>query len=125
MFENEANPLLAYLSSVSNGYYIPFGVEVAIIEPKFGFEITLPNKKCVITVSHDQITVKRLGDTNAYSKERESSYYITCIDSAKISTGILSGLCYEFGCETYKDADATVKLIYHYICSNLSMEVPA
>lgn len=123
MFESEVHPLLAYLHSVSQGYYVPAGVEIKIIEPDFDFKIVLPNEKCVIIVSYDQVKVSRIDREYAFIKERESVYSIKDIESAKLMTGLLSGISYEFGCKTYKDADAVVKLVYHHIYLNLNISI--
>lgn len=117
MFEGAENPLLSYLGSVSHDYSVPAGVQLEI---GCTINITLPNKKCVITLNHDVVTINRLSNLNAYVKEREAHYQITSIEVAKNMVGMLSGICYEFGCETYKDADTTVKLIYHFLLVNLS-----
>ena len=120
-FENEQNPLLAYLSSVSNGYYLAQGVSVCILEPSLAFKITLPQNTCEILVDKNEITVLRLNNPTTIDKDQQSTYTIENIDDAKNITGLLSGVCHEFGCKSYKDADATVKLMYHYIGMNMNI----
>lgn len=122
MFKGATNPLLAYLESVSKGYAVPAGVKVEVkaCETGCAISITLPNQKCIIGVNPKNIvTVNRLENLNAYIKEREAHYPIDSIEVAKNMIGLLSGICYEFGCESYRDADTTVKLIYHYLAFNI------
>lgn len=118
MFEGEKNPLVSFLASVSNGFYVAEGISLDIEGSKQ--LITLPNHRCVIEVQDNKVTVNR--SDARFARERNSVYLIQSIETAKVMTGVLSSLCFECGCKSYKDSDATLKLIYHFIESNMTME---
>lgn len=66
-------------------------------------------------VYKNTITVERTAEKFAFGSERKSTYTVDSIEYARALTGILSGVCYEHGCNTYNEADSTVKMVFHFL----------
>lgn len=111
-FSHSEFPLKEFLSSVSA---VKIPGSILVFKHKKFYRIILPSRKCFIGVYQNTIVVERIGEKFAFGSERKSVYRVDSVEQAKPLTGILSGVCYEHGCSTYNDADATVKMIYHFL----------
>lgn len=112
-FEGDKFPLKSFLEHVSNDVICPHSLSIA--QENNTYHIGLPNKQCNIEVSKNSIKVTRLNQLSHFTGDNELTYKIDTIADAKQVTGLLSGVCKEFGCTTYKEADDTVKLLFGYL----------
>lgn len=109
-FKGATFPLKDFLQSVSKDTICP--ASISITQNKNTINVDLPNKLCSIKVTKNAIKVCRLNQLSNFPKDNELTYPISTIDDAKQVTGLLSGICIEFGCKSYKEADDTVKTLF-------------
>ncbi|WP_432709651.1 hypothetical protein [Pedobacter sp.] len=104
-FENCKNPLKSYIQHVSRNLVTPENIQVE--SSQNGFKILLPNGQCYLEVTQQGISVTRKN----FDFEKFSQYRIESIIDAKLLTGILSGVCHEYGC-SFMEANNTVYLTF-------------
>lgn len=103
-FENSPNPLKSYIQHVSQDAVLPRNVVLSQIGNSF--QILLPNQLCKLSVNSSYICVTRYNFNHEFS-----AYLVKNIDDAKILTGILSGVCREYGC-SFKEANDIVHFAF-------------
>lgn len=112
-FKDAIFPLKAFLQSVSDNTECPNSLQ--IIEKNKAYNVQLADKRCIIEVSKNAIKVTRLNQLSNTTDNIELTYPINTIEDAKQVTGLLSGICYEFGCKSYKEANDSVKVLFQLL----------
>lgn len=114
-FEGATFPLKDFLQSVSKDVISPASLNIT--QKNNAYNVELPNRLCSIEVSKNAIKVSRLNQSSQFSKDNQLTYFIATIDEAKELTGLLSGICKEFGCKSYKEANDAVKTLFQLLIS--------
>lgn len=114
-FDHCSNPVQAYLEHMTQYAVNHSCINIFTLADQS--IITLPNGQCLIRVFGNTISVRRLN----FDYDNISTYKITSVDQAKEMIGIISGVCFEHGCNR-KESDETAYLICKLLSKTYSLD---